>query len=115
MDYKTISKMTAVQLREQLAAQYPDVTGVSAMKKDKLVEVLCSKLGIDRHSHAAASIDKTAIKQAIRQLKKDRDAAMGSKDGKKMAEIHHAIHKQRHMLRRAVKVADAAAARGKQA
>lgn len=113
MDYKTISKLTADKLREQLAAEYPDVTGVSAMKKDKLVEILCTKLGIDRHAHAAAGIDKTAIKQSIRQLKKERDAAFGSKDSKKLTEIHHAIHKQRHLLRRAVKEADAAAARGK--
>jgi hypothetical protein len=70
VDYKTISKMTAAQLRDQLASQYPDVTGVSAMKKEKLVDILCNKLGIDRHTHAAAAIDKTAIKQSIRQLKK---------------------------------------------
>jgi hypothetical protein len=109
VDYKTVSKMTATQLREQLA-KYSDLTGLSAMKKDKLVEVLCSKLGIDRHTHGDAGIDKTAIKQKIRTLKKERDTALAAKDAAKLAEIHHALHKQRHLLRRAVKLADLAAA-----
>src|SRR5262245_28953999 len=79
VDYKTVANMTAKQLREQLA-NYPDVSGVTAMKKDRLVVVLCDKLGIDRHAHAAAGIDKTAIKKQIRSLKKERDAALASKD-----------------------------------
>jgi hypothetical protein len=112
LDYKTISKMTAVQLREQLA-KYPDVTGVSAMKKDRLVEILCAKLGIDRHTHGTAAIDKTPIKQRIRALKKERDAAMAAKDAPKLREVIHAIHKEKHRLRRAVKQADIAAAHGK--
>src|SRR2546426_10659794 len=107
--------MTAVQLRGQLA-KYPDVTGVSAMKKDKLVELLCKKVGIDMHAHAAAiGINKTAIKQQIRALKKERDAAMQAHDSAKLAEIRHRVHKQRHLLRRAVKEADIAAAHGKSA
>jgi hypothetical protein len=112
LDYKQVSKMTAAQLREQLA-QYPDITGVSAMKKDRLVGLLCGKLGIDPHAHAATGIDKASIKQRIRALKKERDAALQAKDAGKLATVHHALHKQRHLLRRAVKVADAAAAHGK--
>ena len=108
MDYRTISKMTAAHLREELA-KYPDITGVSAMKKDKLVDLLCAKLGVDKHAHGDVQIDKTSIKQAIRALKKERDAALESKDSKKLAEVRHAIHKQRHLLRRAVKQAEMAA------
>jgi hypothetical protein len=112
LDYKQVAKMTAAQLRDQLA-QYPEISGVSAMKKEKLVELLCGKLGIDRHAHGAVGIDKTAIKQRIRALKKERDAAMAAKDAAKLVTVHHALHKQRHLLRRAVKMADTAAAHGK--
>jgi cell division protein FtsX len=112
VDYKSIAKMTAVQLREQLA-KYPDVTGVSAMKKEKLVDLLAAKLGIDKHAHGVVAVDKTSIKQAIRALKKQRDEAMTAKDAKKLTAIHHAIHKQKHLLRRAVKEADVAAEHGK--
>jgi len=112
VDYNTVRKMTAVQLREQLA-QFPEVTGVSVIKKEKLVEILCDKLRIDRHVHAAAAVNKTAIKQQIHALKKERDEARKVHDHAKLAEIRHRIHKQRHLLRRAVKEADIAAAHGK--
>ena len=115
MDFNAVRKMTAVQLREQLA-KYPDVAGVTAMKKDKLIGLLCKKLGIDPHAHAAAAgINKTAIKQQIRALKKERDAAKQAHDMKQLAEIRHRIHRQKHLLRRAVKEADIAAAHGKRA
>ena len=112
MDYKSIAKMTAVQLREQLA-KYPDVTGVTAMKKDKLVDLLAAKLGVEKHAHGEVAVDKTSIKKAIRALKKQRVEAMVAKDAKQLAAIHHAIHKQKHLLRRAVKTAEVAAAHAK--
>jgi hypothetical protein len=101
-----------VQLREELA-KHPDVTGVSAIKKERLVELLCQKLGIDTHVHAQAAVDKTGIKKQIRALKQQRAAALEAHDLAKLAEIRHKIHKQRHLLRRAVKEAELAAVRGK--
>jgi cell division protein FtsX len=112
VDYKSIVKMTAAQLREQLA-KYPDVTGVTAMKKDKLVDLLCAKLGVEKHAHGEVAVDKASIKKQIRELKKERDAAMAAKDHKKLATIHHAIHRQKHELRRAVKQAVIAAEHAK--
>ena len=114
MDYNAIRKMTAVQLREQLA-KFPDVTGVSAMKKDALVELLSKRLGVTAHTHAEATVNKTAIKQQIRAFKKERDTAMLAHDKAKLAELRHRIHRQKHLLRRAIKEADMAAARGKKA
>ena len=82
-----------------------------AMKKDKLVDLYCEKMGVERHVHGEVAVDKTSIKQSIRALKKQRDAALEAKDLKKLAEIRHAIHKQRHLLRRAVREAEIAALR----
>jgi cobalamin biosynthesis Co2+ chelatase CbiK len=110
MDYKEIKKMTAGKLREEIAAKFPDVDGVTSMKKEQLVDTLAEKLGIDIHAHAAVDIDKTAIKQKIRALKKERDEALAAHDKQRLHGIRHAIHRQKHTLRRAVKKADAAAA-----
>jgi len=110
VDLKSIQKMTADKLREELS-QYPDLTGLSALKKDKLVALLCQKRGIDMHAHAAAAIDKTSIKQVIRALKKEREAATAAGDSKRATEIRHKIHHEKHKLRRAVKLADMAAAK----
>ena len=110
MDYKEIQKMTAVKLRELITEKFPDVKGVSAMKKEQLVGLLADKLGIDRHAHAELAINKTEIKQKIHALKKQRDAALTADDGARLREIRHAIHKQKHILRRAVREAEIAAA-----
>lgn len=109
MDWHAVSKMTATQLREELAKD-SSITGLSAMKKDKLVEMMCQKLGIERRVHGEVAVDKTAIKKQIRALKKQRNAALEVHDKAKLAELRHQIHKQRHLLRRAVKQADIAAA-----
>ena len=113
MDYREIQKMTAVKLREVITEKFPDVRGVSALKKEQLVVLLADKLGIDRHVHGTVAIDKTAIKQKIRALKKQRDEAMAAGDTSSLGEIKHAIHKQKHILRRAVREAEIAAAHGK--
>ncbi len=113
MDYREIQKMTAVKLREVITEKFPDVKGVSALKKEQLVELLADKLGIDRHAHAAITIDKTAVKQKIRALKKQRDEALAAGDQPKLREIRHAIHKQKHILRHAVREAEIAAVHGK--
>jgi hypothetical protein len=113
MDYQEIKKMTAVKLREEIASRFPEEKGVSGMKKEQLVDLLADRLGIEKHAHGDVAIDKTAIKQKIRTLKKERDAALQAKDGAKLHEIQHAIHKQKHILRRAVREADTAAAHAK--
>ena len=112
MDFQTVKKMTAEKLREELA-KYPDMTGLSAMKKDELVKHMCDKLGIKRVVHAVPQLDKTPIKQAIRALKKERAAALAAHDHAKLADLRHKIHANKHKLRRAIKQADAAAARAK--
>jgi hypothetical protein len=102
-----------VKLREVIAEKYPDVTGLSAKKKDELVEIYAAKLGVEKHAHAELGIDRTVVKQKIRALKKERDEALEARDRDRLREIRHAIHKQKHILRRALKQAEIAAARGK--
>ena len=113
MDYNEIKKMTVVKLREVIAERDPSVQGLVGMKKEQLVDLLASKLGIEKHKHAAVAIDKTAVKQKIRALKKQREELAKAGDKHKLAEIRHAIHKQKHILRRAVREAAIAAAHGK--
>lgn len=112
MHYNEIKKMTAVRLREEIHSRFPDIKGLTGMKKEQLVEVLADQLGIERHLRGTVAVDRTAIKQKIRALKKERDEALAAKDREKLAEIRHAIHKQKHILRRAVKEAEIAAAHG---
>ena len=113
MNYHDIQKMTATKLRETIAEKDPAITGLSAKKKEELVETLAGILGVEKHVHGELAIDKTAIKQKIRALKKERDAAREARERDKLRDVQHAIHKQKHILRRAVREAEIAALHGK--
>ncbi len=103
MDYHELSKLTVNKLRE-MAQEYDDLVGVTAMSKEKLIEVLCHKLGIEMPHKVVTGIDKTAIKARIRELKKIRDEAIAAKDREKLARARAEIHRLRHKRRRAAKV-----------
>jgi hypothetical protein len=49
----------------------------------------------------AAANDKKAIKQRIRALKKDRDAALEGKDSVALKRVRRRIHRLKRQLRRA--------------
>jgi hypothetical protein len=102
--YEQLSKMTVVELR-QIAdgIEHEATKGHSTMHKEKLLPALCLALGIEAHSHhVAKGINKTKIKQEIRALKKDREAALQSHDGAKLQEVRHKIHHLKRMLRKAI-------------
>ncbi|MBA4313644.1 MAG: hypothetical protein C0417_13550 [Chlorobiaceae bacterium] len=100
--YEQLSKMTVVQLR-QIAdgIEHEETKGHSTMHKEKLLPALCHALGIEDHAHhVAVGINKTKIKMQIRALKKDRSAAMQSKDSQKLQDVREQIHKLKRELRK---------------
>jgi hypothetical protein len=102
--YEQLSLMTASQLREiGHSLGHPDLQGIATMHKDKLLPLLCSVLGIEAHAHhQAVGIDKTKIKQEIRILKKEREAALAGKDGAKLREVRGKIHHLKRLLRKSI-------------
>jgi hypothetical protein len=104
MDYHELEKTTVGKLRE-MAKEHPDLKGVTAMPKRELVDLLADKLGIEKPHKVVVGLDKFAIKQEIRALKKLRDEALGQHDRAKVHHVRRKIHQLRHKLRRAVRVA----------
>lgn len=103
MDYQELQKTTVSRLRE-LAKEYPDVTGVSGMRKEQLVDTLADRMGIDKPHKVAVGVDKASIKAQIRDLKKVRDQAIQAKDKGKMVSTRRELHQLRRQLRKAAKV-----------
>ena len=103
MNYHELEKTTVGKLRE-MAAEHPDLEGVTAMSKEKLVDALAVKLGIEIPHKVVVGIDKSAVKTQIRELKKVRDEAIAAKDSEKLRRTRHKIHKLRHQLRRSITV-----------
>ena len=105
MDYtwEKLHKMRVSDLRDiAQTLNHEKLQGFSTMHKEQLVPALCHALGIEDHMHhEVVGLNKTKIKQQIRALKKDRDAAIAAKDGKKLKAIRHDIHRLKLQLRKA--------------
>ena len=101
MDYHELLKTRAIDLREMMKEHLPEVTGVTALKKDELVNLLAEKLGIEKpHKHVAAGLGKRAIRAEIRELKLKREAALEAKDGAELKKYRRLIHRKKRKLRR---------------
>jgi hypothetical protein len=106
MDFAELKKKTVVQLRE-MAGEHSDITGVSAMKKDQLLDALSEKLGIARETAKPKAVKKKekgkgAIKKRIRELKALRAKALEEKDGAALKKVRRQLHRQKVILRRTV-------------
>jgi hypothetical protein len=100
MTFHELQKIRVVELR-QMAAKY-GVEGTSAWKKEKLVDFLAGKLGIDRHQHGALGIDKAAIKKQLHALKTDRDAALAEHRHEELKKIRRQIHHLKRQINKAI-------------
>ena len=101
MEYHDLQKTRVVDLREMMKEHLPEVVGVTAMKKEELVDLLAKKLGIEQpHKHVAAGLGKRAIKAEIRDLKLKRQAALEAHDAQELKKYRRQIHRRKRRLRR---------------
>jgi len=103
MELKELEKLTVTKLRE-MAMEYEDIEGASAMPKEKLIEILCDKLGIDREKKpkVAAGVDKTGLKKKIADLKELRAQAMTGGNRAAADQLRRRIHHAKRRTRKAV-------------
>ncbi len=104
MELRDLQKMTVVKLREE-GLKHPNVVGVYSMDKAQLVAALAEVYGIDIAAAANAArtqfaSDKVSLKQAIRALKDQRDAALMTHDATQVKHVRLDIKKRKRMLRR---------------
>ena len=99
--YEELKSKTLEDLRN--IAQGVDnesVKGFSQMNKAHLLPALCKALGIDTvvHHHAEG-IDKASIKAKMRELKHQRDTALGSHDHELLKSIRRQLHHYNRQIR----------------
>ncbi len=116
MDKETLSKKTVAELREQ-AKEIPDAGGLSSMKKDDLIELILAHGDVPeagnkpkkaatkaapKASGAASmkTMDKSAIKRRIKELKAEKLEAMAKQDGKRIKICNRRIHDFKRQLRK---------------
>ena len=100
--YEKLKHKTIAELREiaKSVEQHEAVQGYSQMNKDHLLPALCKALGIDtRQHHEAVGIDKAGIKARIRELKKQREAALEARDHDALKIARRHIHHLNRQIR----------------
>jgi len=103
--YEELNKMTVSELRKIAdGIDHEAVHGHITMHKEKLVPAICVALGIDSHIHHQAKIaGKSSMKLEIRNLTKERSAALASKDYAQLQDIRQHIHDLKVKLRASIK------------
>lgn len=103
--YDQLSAMNVNQLRDiAKGVEHEAVHGFSTMHKEKLLPALCVALGIEAHKHhMAVGINKSDLKQQIRKLKVERDAALASKNHPQYKKVLRDIHHLKNKLRQAIR------------
>ena len=100
--YHDLKGKTIQELREiaKGVENQDAVQGYSQLNKDHLLPALCKALGIDTHEHhTVTGIDKPAIKAKMRELKKQRDAALDAHDSDTLKSVRRQIHRLNRQIR----------------
>ena len=99
--YEELKGKTIAELRDIATdVESEHVQGYSQMNKEHLLPALCQALGIDVHEHhTVTGIDKSAIKSRMRELKKQRDAALESQDHAQLKVLRRQMHRLNHQIR----------------
>jgi hypothetical protein len=99
MEFKDLERMTVNKLREE-AGKFEDVTGVSGMKKDQLIDILCQKLDVQRPEKKIVGLDKSVLKERMRTLKAKRAQAAAEHDQAALKDIRARIKVYKRSIRR---------------
>jgi hypothetical protein len=102
-----LEKLTAPKLRELANATYPDITGVSGMKKEELIEAIVAeeiRLGLRPKQHerqqATSAMGAGQLKTAIRDLTASRNAAVEQKNSAALKLARLQVKRMKRRLRK---------------
>jgi hypothetical protein len=98
LEYRDLRKKSLDELRD-MASQYTE--GVALLKKEQLIELLCTELGIKKKVQAEG-VDIPAIKQQIRALKVKRQEFLEGKDGVHLKRTRRKIRALKRRIRKGV-------------
>ena len=104
MDWHELQKHKVADLRELMKEHAPEVTGITQMKKDQLLELLSEAMGVEKPHKVVTGLDKGDIKARLRDLKAKREAALEAGDKRDLHRRRRQIHRLKRTLRKAAKL-----------
>ncbi|HKQ52761.1 MAG TPA: hypothetical protein VJT74_10355 [Pyrinomonadaceae bacterium] len=102
--YHELRGMTLAQLREIAVGmgESDAVKGYTQLNKEHLLVMLCKALGVDMHEHhEVRGINKADVKARIKELKKQRDAAIDAHDRAQLKQVRRNIHNLKRRIHKA--------------
>lgn len=101
--HQELKHKTLAELRDIAKdIEHEAVQGYTQLNKEHLVVAICKALNIDIHDHhEVVGIDKAAIKSRIKQVKKQRDAALASHDRAQLKRARRTIHRLKRRIHKA--------------
>lgn len=108
--HHTLDKMTVHELREIVKAELPDVTGVTGMKKEHLLEIIKKHRGIEDEKHVKKAPGKVALtvdqmKHKIIALKENKKGYIEKHDKKMSTILRRRIARLKKRIRKTEKKA----------
>jgi len=104
MERTELEEMTAPKLRELALEKYPEIKGVSGMKKEDLVEAIIAeevRLGLrPKEEVKRQPVRAFEWKQRIKALKAERAKALGTKDRELLRKSRVKMKRIKRMLRK---------------
>lgn len=98
--YDELKEKTVGELREiAKGTGHDELQGAMQMNKDHLLPILCRVLGIQTHHHVVTGIDKPGLKAKMRDLRKERDAALEANDHARLRMVRRQLHRLNHQIR----------------
>jgi hypothetical protein len=99
--FEELKHKTLAELREIAKNSDPEVQGYTQMNKEHLIVALAKTLGIQHEHHDVIGIDKASMKQRIRQLKTQREAALEAHDHAQLKVVRRSIHRLKRRIHKA--------------
>jgi hypothetical protein len=108
--HHTLDKMTVHELREIVKAELPDITGVTGMKKEHLLEIIKKHRGIEDDKHAKKTTARVALtvdemKHKIIALKSRKKEVVETHDKKMATILRRRIARLKKRIRKTEKAA----------
>ncbi len=107
MEEIDLEKMTALELRDLALKQYPDITGVHALKKEELIRAIHQARGEavtekkKKKAAAKGKVEKPELKKQIRLLKTEKEKLVQGNDKKALAKVRKKIKKLKRLTKKA--------------
>jgi hypothetical protein len=101
--YEELKHKTIAELRDIAKdVDHEAVKGYTQLNKEHLIPALCTALGIPTHEHHdVVGIDKRAVKETLKGLKAERQAALEAHDPVRLKAVRRRMHRLKRRIRAA--------------